>query len=174
MGSRLAIALTVACFAALLGAQQASACSCAGIDEPLSFKRWDGAVNARLIDVQRTAPDSGRAKYIYSLRRVFKGRHQYDLHRGDRLRIRGYIGGASCGLPRNRERLYGLLLYEWHGRLQANLCTVTSPRKLRRAAGGHKSARRGGRADPLVGKGCAVTAPGGQEVLRSRSAASAR
>jgi hypothetical protein len=148
MALRLLSALALSCLALLAASEQAAACSCArGPDDEVNLKREDAAVTARLLEVERRQ-NQGRALYIYSVRRVFKGRKHYDLHRGRRLRIRSHIGGASCGLPRNRERLYGLILYEWHGGLQANLCTLAEPRRLREAVEDRGSDRAGAQARP--------------------------
>ncbi len=131
---RLTIALALAVLALAGAAERAVACSCAGHEGPLSLKSWDGAVSARLLRVEPRPGDSGRATFAYKVRRVFKGRHEYDLHRGFHLRIESYLNGATCGLPGREGRRYGLLLYEWRGELEANLCTVVPQRKLRDAA----------------------------------------
>jgi hypothetical protein len=117
-----------------VGSESAQACSCAAREGPLSLKGEDAAVTARLLEVRRESPGSDQATFRYKVRRVFKGRHEYGLHRGKRLAIESSIYGASCGLPRNRRRLYGLILYEHRGELQSGLCHVTTPRALRRAA----------------------------------------
>jgi len=126
-----AIALTI-----VLGAtERAAACTCAGIQEPLSLRGEDAAVTARLLDVEPDpSPGVFDNTYIYKVRRVFKGRHEYDLRRGSRLRVLGAIGSSACGLPRNRNRLYGLILTERRHRLSASLCTIVEPALLREAA----------------------------------------
>jgi hypothetical protein len=131
---RLTTALVTCLVALAVGSESAQACSCASREGPLSLKGEDAAVTARLLEVRRKGPGSDQATFRYKVRRVFKGRHEYGLHRGTRLAIESSIYGASCGLPRNRRRLYGLILYEHRGELRSGLCYVTTPRALRRAA----------------------------------------
>jgi hypothetical protein len=128
--------LTALALAIGLGAtEQAAACSCAGIREPLSLRGEDAAVTVRLLEVEPDpSPGHFDNVYVYKVRRVFKGRHQYDLHRGTRLRVRSALGSATCGLPRNRRKLYGLILDEGRRGLSASVCTVVDPALLRDAA----------------------------------------
>lgn len=126
-------ALAVAGLASLWMAGSALACSCAGPERPLSLEGEDAAITARLIEVRRES-NSSDATFRYKVRRVFKGRHEYGLHRGTRLAIESSVSGASCGLPRGRDRLHGLILYEYRRELQSNLCLAVAPRALRRAA----------------------------------------
>jgi len=112
----------------------AAACSCAGGSPGERLRASDAAVIAKLKHVEPISGNAyGQADFTYRVRRVFKGRHQYDLRAGDRLVIRSYLSEATCGLPQ-QKRLYGLLLYESRRGLSANLCTVISPAALRRAA----------------------------------------
>ena len=121
---------------ALLGlAEQAAACSCAGPERPPSLEHEDAAITARLLEVEPDpAPGFFDDVFTYKVRRVFKGRHEYELHHGVRVRIRATTGGASCGLPTRRDRVYALILYEWRRELHANLCTMVSRKYLRKAA----------------------------------------
>jgi hypothetical protein len=128
---------------ALLGlTEQAAACSCAGPARPPSLEREDAAMTARLLDVERDpAPGFFDHVFTYKVRRVFKGRHEYELHHGVSVRIRATTGDASCGLPTRRDRVYALILYEWRRELHANLCTMVSRKYLRRAARNRDSER---------------------------------
>lgn len=136
----LAVAFTIG------GATDALACSCSAGPGGPSLENWEGAVVAKLVDVEITDarnPDSGEgesphgvdgetADFHYRIKRAYKGRHR--LERGEILTIRSTTSGASCGLPRREQRRYGLLLYRRADRWEANLCTVVSPRELRKAA----------------------------------------
>jgi hypothetical protein len=130
------LATAVACVG-LFGAEQALACSCVGgrIDDRLA--QADAAIVGKLVDVDRVT--ARRVKLEYRVKRVFKGAP--GLEPGESLRIRSPATGASCGLPRRRDRRYGLLLERRHKRLTANLCSVVPPKKLRRAADGKAKGR---------------------------------
>jgi hypothetical protein len=129
---------------ALLGAaEQAAACSCASPERPPSLRNEDAAVTARLLDVEPDANGGPFADTIftYKVRRVFKGRNEYGLHHGVRLEVRSTTGGAACGLPTRRGRVYAMILYEHRRDLGANLCTLVSRKYLRRAARNRESER---------------------------------
>jgi hypothetical protein len=130
------LAIAVACVA-LLGAEQALACSCVGgrIDDRLA--QADAAIVGKLVDVDRVT--ARRVKLEYRVRRVFKGAPGLDP--GESMTLRSPASGASCGLPRKKDRRYGLLLDRRRKRLTANLCSVVPPKKLRRATDGKAKGR---------------------------------
>jgi hypothetical protein len=138
-----ALLASAACLLAVLAlTEQAAACSCAGPERPPSLEGEDAAVTARLLEVKRDpAPGFFDHLFTYKVRRVFKGRHEYGLHHGVRVRIRTTTGGAGCGLPTRRERVYALILYESRRELHANLCTMVSRKYLRKAARNRDSER---------------------------------
>jgi hypothetical protein len=133
----LMVSLPVLLLVCLVGAEQALACSCAPISAKRQFRQSDAAVIARLVDrIPRTdgggeVVGPGSSDFVYRVKRVFKGKRRLD--RGDKLTIRSSNDGASCGLPK-RERRYGLFLERVKRRYTASLCSVVSPRKMRRAA----------------------------------------
>jgi hypothetical protein len=131
----LCLATAVACIG-LIGAEQALACSCAAqpVDDQLA--QADAAVVGKLVDVDRRS--AGGVELEYRVKRVFKGAP--GLKPGESLTLRSPTSGASCGLPRRKNRRYGLLLQRRRNRLTANLCSVVSPKKLRRAARGNREA----------------------------------
>jgi len=131
--SKLAGALTVAVVAVLPA--DASACSCAPATAEAQLARADRAVIAKLIDVRVQGEEEfgyAPAVFVYRLRRVFKGPDRLRSRR--RIRVHSNNQGSACGLPQQRKR-YGLFLdRDRRGRLSSSLCSVTSPRSMRRAA----------------------------------------
>ena len=121
----------------LIGAEQAMACSCAPQSTRDALASSDVAVVGKLMDVD-PATDFV-AKFHYRVRRVFKG--PAGLSRGEILTVRSPRQSSACGLPRNKNRRYGLLLDRRNKRLTANLCRVVSPKRLRRAAEGKAKGR---------------------------------
>jgi hypothetical protein len=128
---RVLLATAVACVG-LIGAESALACTCAAqrVDEQLAAA--DAALVGKLVDVNRVS--SGGIRLEYRVRRVFKGAPGLD--RGESLTLRSAGTAAACGLPRKKDKRYGLLLDRRKKRLTANLCSVVSPKKLRRAGEG--------------------------------------
>jgi hypothetical protein len=149
----LVVAAIAAAGATLGGAADAVACSCV-YPGPESVRASDAAVVAKLIDVKVTGdPTPGYsgdedADFRYRVKRVYKGRHR--LERGEELAVRSNLSSAACGLPAQEDRNYGLLLYRRAQRWQANLCTVTTPRHLRKLA----RDRQGARSRAGAGAGC--------------------
>jgi len=134
---KLGAAVIVGVVAWLAPASPALACSCASPDKP-TLRGLDAAVTARLVDVDpKEPPPSGsfsyKAKHTYKLLRVYKGSRTYNLREGETLVLRT-TAEASCGLPSNEGRRYGLGLYEGRGELNGSLCSTISPREMRRAA----------------------------------------
>jgi hypothetical protein len=126
----------------LIGAESAMACTCAAqrVDEQLAAA--DAALVGRLVDVDRVR--SGGVKLEYRVNRVFKGAP--GLKKGESLTLRSPGTTAACGLPRKKDKRYGLLLDRRRKRLTANLCSVVSPKRLRRAADGSAKGKLCGRA----------------------------
>jgi hypothetical protein len=139
MTRALAVA-ALAVVAGLLGAESALACSCLPPDPPELLKSSDGAFTGRLVAVRAVDPPAegeptgsgDPTDYIYRVGRVYK--HGPGLRRGHRVRVRSARDGATCGLPRERGRLYGLFLQRQNRRWHSNSCLVVEPRRLRRAA----------------------------------------
>ena len=134
----------------LMGAESASACSCAeDPDEKETLRGFAAAATARLIEIDNIGgPNASKSEYVYRLLRVYKGSGRYRLREGEKLRIESYRDGATCGPPRDRGKRYGLGLYRSRGELSTNLCSVMSPKELRRAA------QRSGNARSAAGAGC--------------------
>jgi hypothetical protein len=134
------LATAVACVG-LIGAEKAMACSCAPVRAHAAIREADAAINAKLIEVRSTHESNPNAdlKFIYRVLRVFKGAPGRE--RGETLAIR-IDGGSSCAPPDNKGRRYGLLLDRRRKRLTTNLCSVVSPKKLRRAADGKVKGKR--------------------------------
>jgi Tissue inhibitor of metalloproteinase len=130
--------VTAVAYVGLIGAESALACTCAAqrVDDQLA--NADAALVGKLVDVDRVSP--GSVKLKYRVKRVFKGAPGLD--RGDKLTLRSPASGAACGLPRKKNKRYGLLLDRRRKRLTANLCSVVSPKKLRRAAAGKVKGKR--------------------------------
>jgi hypothetical protein len=135
------VVLPLVLLASLLAAETALACSCAPVSAKEQFRQSDAAVVARLVDVVPRSEQS--SDFVYRVKRAFKGERR--LERGDRLTIRSSNSGASCGLPREKRR-YGLFLERINGEYTSSLCSVVSPRKMRRAARGSSARASGCRA----------------------------
>ena len=108
------------------------ACSCDTQPVNAQLAGADAAVVATLVTADRVSDDEFKLRY--RVRRVLKGAPGLD--RGESLTLRSHALKASCGLPRRKDRTYGLLLDRRKKRLTASLCSVVSPKKLRRAADG--------------------------------------
>ena len=124
-----AIALVIA----LVAAESAQACSCVPPRPRQQLEQADGAFVGRLLAVRAVDPpaegepiSSGDpTDYIYRVGRVAKGGP--GLRRGRKVRVRSVRSSATCGLPRERGRLYGLFLTRRNGRWHSSLCSVVSP-----------------------------------------------
>ena len=136
---RLAVAL-VALSLPLVGADAAMACSCVPPGEAKLLKEMDGAFVGRLVAVRVVDPPAqgepigsgDPTDYIYRVRRVYK--HGPGLRRGRRVRVRSVRDEATCGLPKQKGRIYALFLQRRNHRWRSNLCLTTTPRLMRRAA----------------------------------------
>ncbi len=108
-------------------ASEAQACSCAPISMREAFPDSDAAIIGRLVKVERAG---GGFNLTYRVWHAYKGRHQI----GRRVTVKSGNQPSACALPRRRHRSYGLFLYREHHHWASNLCSVVSPRKMRRAA----------------------------------------
>jgi hypothetical protein len=128
-GRRFAIAVVVI-LGALVLATGAQACSCAELTPRAALRQADAAVVARLVRVDPI--DRWGADYLYLVRRVYKGGR--GLHAGEKVSIRSGVNGASCGLPDDRVRWYGLFLSRREHRWRGGLCGLAAPSELAAAA----------------------------------------
>jgi hypothetical protein len=128
--ARLLAACVIAIAALALTAQQAAACSCVFSKPKDDLARADAAFNGRLLKVTDT--NATEAVFRYRVGQVFKGRKR--LHRGDIVEIHSVLEGSTCALPRTTKKVYGLLVQRHMGEWSASLCSIRSPRELRRAA----------------------------------------
>jgi hypothetical protein len=110
----------------------AGACSCVALAPETRFELADGAVIAKLIEVDPRGPRS--AVLRYRVQEAFKARRR--LRRGRILALGSTRDGASCGLPEQPGRRYGLFLGRFDGRWRASLCDVVAPSQMRDAAAG--------------------------------------
>jgi hypothetical protein len=138
---RLAI-LAVALGVPLLTADAALACSCLAEPDRDKLEAADAAFVGRLVEVREVHPpaegevtSSGDpVDYIYRVGRVYKDGP--GINRGRRVRVRSARDAGACGLDDRIGRLVGLFAYRRHHRWHSNSCLTTTPRRLRRAAGG--------------------------------------
>lgn len=138
--------------ALLLAAPEfAAACSCVKRPAAELFAGSDAGVVARLVDVQAEPqepsadganPAAREGTFRYRVKRVYHGRSK--LERGDLLSIKSSLDEATCGLPRKQDKRYGLLLQRRTRGWSANLCSVVSRKKMRRAARGRNVRRDSG------------------------------
>lgn len=136
MRARALVAAVAAALASLAVAEQALACSCVPLDPRERLESSDGAVIGRLVDVV-ARPRSATAGYVYRVKQVYRGKRR--LEPGQLLRVRSARDSAGCGLPTQRRR-YRLFLERGRGPWTSNLCSITSPREMRRAARGEAAA----------------------------------
>ena len=143
-------AAAAACVIALVGAESAQACSCVRPELPTALEEADGAFVGRLLAVRVVdPPEPGEpistaepTDYVYRVGRVYNGGP--GLQRGRTVRVRSVRSGATCGLPRVRGRLYGLLVTRRNRRWHSSLCNVVSPAAMRGAATADSAAGGGG------------------------------
>jgi len=137
---RALLAAALAGLAILVAPAAARACSCIAIAPETRFEQSHGAVIARLDAVVPRGPSL--ANFRYEVREVFKARRR--LHRGQTLVIRSVRGSASCGLPEDEGRRYGLFLRRSDRGWQAGLCDVTSPQTMREVGAQNRRVRGAG------------------------------
>lgn len=127
-------------FAALAGPAlvlpaSAGACSCIARSVPRMLRDSDAAIVGRLIKVVRAdsrgrAFPAGSAVFRYRVKSVHK--RGPGIRRGRMLSVSSSLSSASCGLPTQRRRNYGLFLSRAEdGTWGGSICNVTDPRKLR-------------------------------------------
>jgi hypothetical protein len=124
----------------LASAEGAQACSCVTRhDLRAAMEHADGAFIGRLVAVRAVNPpaedepvsSADPTDYVYRVGRVFNGGP--GLKRGRKVSVRSVRDGATCGLPRTRGRLYGLLAYRERRRWRSDSCNVFAPAELRGA-----------------------------------------
>jgi hypothetical protein len=140
----------------LLAADGALACSCVPPRPAAQLKASDGAFVGRLLAIRDVDPPaegepvgSGPADYVYRVGRVYK--RGPGLRRGRRVRVRSARSSASCGLPSERGRLYGLFLERRNRRWHSSLCQVVTPAQMRRGAENASSSQVGSPGGPGCG-----------------------
>lgn len=147
---RPAFAAAIVGLGALLFSGSAQACTCAKLPAQAAFRQADAAIAGRLMRVETV--DRFSANYLYRVRRVYKTGP--GLKGGETVWIRSGPNGASCGLPRDKKRWYGLFLGRnedgWHG----GLCGIRAPREIAAAAAGSR------RGDDLAATGSGAAVPG--------------
>jgi hypothetical protein len=117
----------IAALALLVPATVASGCRCATADENARYRAADAAFIGRLVSVRETSTYNGRFRY-----RVGRS---YKRKLGEFVVVRAPLQDGMCGLPRQKRR-YALYLERRKQRWSANLCSVTTPQRLRQAATG--------------------------------------
>jgi hypothetical protein len=129
-GRRLALAAAIVALGALVSATGAQACSCIERTPREALRESDAAIVGRLVGMDAANPYS--ADYRYLVRRVYK--RGTGLRGGETVSVRSGIDGASCGLPDDRERWFGLFLYRSGGHWMGSSCALIAPQKLSAAA----------------------------------------
>jgi hypothetical protein len=139
LGRRVSVVAVVLAIGLLVGAENASACSCVPIPVSEQMKRADGAFNGRLL---RVNPSEGTvdAAFRFRVGVVAKG----PFRRGRVVTVWSLNSDAVCGLSQGLGRLYGLFVRRDEGRWISGSCATVSPKKMRRAA----------RQGDLSGTGC--------------------
>jgi hypothetical protein len=118
----------LAAAAVLVPASAASACSCAQTSENVRYRQSTAAFIGRLVEVREVEGEYGAAIFRYRVGVSYKRRLR------EFVKVRGNTMSPTCGLPTEEGQRYALYLYREDGRWRSNLCLVTTPRKLRRAA----------------------------------------
>ena len=114
----------------LVFAGSALGCSCAPSSPAESLAASDAAIAARLLSVEPRG--ATHAEYRYEVLRVYRGRER--IERGAVIKVMSPRGSASCALPDQIGRHFGLFLLGAGGRWSSGLCGVISPRRLWSAA----------------------------------------
>lgn len=157
------IALIAVALACLLGAEAASACSCAGPAPGESATHYvreraktsDGVVAAKLLRVERPpssspVPSFEPVVFTFRIQRIYRGRDL--LGPGNRLEVVAPANdGANCGLPDQRGEKLGMFLYREGGEWTSNSCSLAAPQLLREALSGKRNKQLTG----ASGLGCA-------------------
>jgi hypothetical protein len=115
---------------ALLFSSGAQACSCLELAPRAALRQADAAVAARLIRVDPV--DRYGADYLYRVRRVYK--QGPGLRPGGTVSVHSGINGASCGLPDDKVRWYGLFLSRRGSQWSGGLCGIAAPGEIAAAA----------------------------------------
>ncbi len=123
-------AAAIVVLGALLFSSAAQACTCAKLAPRAALRQADAAVSARLIRMDPV--DRYGADYLYRVRRVYK--KGPGLRPGGTVSVHSGISGASCGLPDDRVRWYGLFLSRQGSQWRGGLCGITAPGEIATAA----------------------------------------
>lgn len=129
---RLALIAVIVGLGALLFSSSAQACSCMERTPREALREADAAIVGRLVRVVPTNAYS--AEYRYLVRRAYKGGG--GIQAGETISVRSGLNGASCGLPADKQRWYGLFLNRGGARWMGGLCGLVAPRQLSAAAAG--------------------------------------
>jgi hypothetical protein len=121
---------------ALLFSSGAQACSCINLPPRAALRQADAAISGRLMRVGSV--DRFGADYLYRIQRVYKAGP--GLKAGATVSVRSGPNGASCGLPIDWDRRYGLFLSRSGDRWRGGLCALATPGEIAAAAA---SAQRG-------------------------------
>jgi hypothetical protein len=128
----------------LVFAGSAHACSCAPTAPAESLAESDAAIVGNLLAVEARSPS--QAAYRYRVLRVYRGAKR--IRSGSVLTVLSPRGSASCALPKQLGKHYGLFLLGSGGRWASGLCGVISPRRLwsatRKPGGGQATSSAGG------------------------------
>jgi hypothetical protein len=141
------LAAAVVGLGALSFSSSAQACSCARMSPEAALRQADAAIVGRLIEV--VPVDDYSAEYHYLVRRSYK--RGTGIRAGGMVAVRSGRNGASCGLPSDESRWYGLFLNSNEGRWTGGLCGLVAPRRLAAAAA---EVRRGDELTAGGGLGC--------------------
>jgi hypothetical protein len=129
---RLGLSLAMVGLAALALSASASACSCAGLPGKEIFRLSDGAIVGKLLRVEPVG-DGFNADYVYRVVDALKKRDRFQA--GQIRRVRSATESAACGIEQPIGTVTGLYLSRLRdGHLTSNLCSITSPARIRRTA----------------------------------------
>ena len=108
----------------------ASACSCVGPGRV--YEDAKVAFNARIVDKER---EGNGQVFTYRILKLFKSQDRWGLKEGEEIRL-PVFGYSACASPRRVGEREGVVPYRDRedDELQANGCTVTSPKRLRKIA----------------------------------------
>jgi hypothetical protein len=154
---KLGLSMAMAGLATLALAASASACSCAGLPGKEIFRLSDGAIVAKLLRVEPVG-DGFNADYVYRVVEALKKHNRFEA--GQIRRVRSATESAACGIEQPIGTVTGLYLSRLRdGRLTSNLCSVTTPARIRRTATNLAAEAGGGkRLTSAAAGGCASAA----------------
>jgi hypothetical protein len=152
--TKFGLSLVVTAIAALALSASASACSCAGLPGTEIFRQSDGAIVGKLLRVEPVG-DGFNADYVYRVVDGLKKRNRFEA--GQIRRVRSATESAACGIEQPIGTVTGLYLSRLRdGRLTSNLCSITSPARIRRTAKNVAAENGGKRLTSAAAGGCAA------------------